>query len=120
MAFSNSERVKIRKYLGYPSFRSTDTSLESAIDLVGADVDGSAEVRIVLVNLATIETEISGLHGIALAEKVEESTLNPRRYADLRTAGRRECRQLAILLHATIADDAFATGGWSGGPLGAG
>lgn len=119
MAFTGPERIKIRKYLGWPAFAATSTALESSIDTVGADADGVAEVRIVLANLASIETEIAGLHGIALAEKVEESTLNKDRYRDLRTAGRRECRQLSILLNAEIRRDAFGSG-WVGGPLGAG
>lgn len=111
--FSNAQRIKIRKYLGWPAFRAASTVLESAIDAVGGDVDGQTEVEAVLTKLATIETEIDSLHSIALAKKVEESELNPDRYRDLRAAGRRECQQLAILLNTEVVRDAFSGGSMS-------
>lgn len=116
MAFTGAERIKIRKLLGWPAYASFDTALESAMDAVGADTDGAAETRTVLSNIATIESEMLSLHGIALAHKVEESTLNENRYRDLRAAGRREVQQLSILLNAAIRRDVFG-GGWSGGFL---
>lgn len=111
MAFTTAQKVKIRKYLGWPAYAFYDTSLESTIEAVGAIPEGQAEVEVVLANLATIETEITNLHGIALAQKVEESALNPKRYEDLRAAGRREVIQLATLLNAlgSIRSDVFAT-----------
>jgi hypothetical protein len=115
VAFTNAERVKIRIDLGWPGTSNWDSSLESAIDAAGADADITTEVQTVLARIDTIETEIAGLHGIALAEKVEESTLNPRRYSDLRTAGRREVKKLSAMLNnAEIRRDIFATG-WAGG-----
>lgn len=117
MAFTNAERVKIRVFLGWPGTPNWDTSLESAIDLASNDTDVAAEVRAILANLATIETEMTGLHGLALASKVEESTLDPDRYRNLRTAGRREVRKLAAMLNnATVRRDVFSTG-WSGGSM---
>lgn len=115
MAFTSAERVKIRLYLGWPGTANWDSSLESAIDIASADADVTAEVQTILADIASIETEIRGLHGIALAEKVEESTLNPRRYPDLRAAGRREVKKLSAFLNdAEIRRDVFATG-WTGG-----
>lgn len=96
--FTTAQRVTIRKYMGFPAFAVASTTLESGIDACGNDVDMQAAVVSVLANLASIETEMAALHPIALADKVEESTLNRDRYRDLRAAGRRECMQLAILL----------------------
>ena len=112
--FTDANRIKIRKYLGWPAYRVTNTALESAIDECGSDVDAQAAVESVLTSIASVETEMAALHPIALAEKVEESTLNRNRYRDLRAAGRRECEQLAILLGTSVARDAFAGGGLTG------
>jgi len=119
MSFTNAEKVQIRTYMGWPAFATSETILEGAMDLVGADVDGAAYVRAILVRIASIETEIAGLHPIALADKVEESSLNPDRYRDLRTAGRREVRALAICFRVTPIRDIFGIG-WPGGFMAAG
>lgn len=111
-----AQRIKVKKYLGWPAYAVGDSRLEGVLDLVGADVDAQAAVESVLANLASIETEMAALHPIALADKVEESTLNRDRYRDLRVAGRRECQQLAILLNTEIRRDAFSAG-WSGGAM---
>lgn len=116
MAFSEAQKIKLRKLLGWPAYATADTTLESAIALIGANADAQAEVEAVLAKIAIIETEIEGLHSIALAQKVEESELNPNRYRDLRTAGRREVRQLSILLNTEVRRDVFGTG-FTGGFL---
>lgn len=117
MAFTNAQRVKIRKYLGWPAWRTSSTVLESAIDLVGADVDGQAEVVTHLANLATIETEINSLHSVAVAKRAEETELNPDRYRDLRAAGRRECQAIAIICNTDVVRDIFGGSGMVSGPL---
>jgi len=110
--FTTAQRVSIRRYMGFPLYAVASTTLESAIDACGDDVDMQAAVVSVLTNLASIETEIAALHAIALADKVEESTLNRDRYRDLRAAGRRECMQLATMLGLSgPARDAFGGGG---------
>lgn len=120
MAFTTAQVVKIRKYLGWPVWRTASTEIESAITLAGADAAQQAEIESILVNLASIEVEIANLHSLALASKAEETELNPRRYADLRAAGRRECTQLASAFDCAIRADVFAAGGLISGPLPAG
>lgn len=110
--FTTAQRVAIRRYLGFPLYAVASTTLESAIDACGNDVDMQAAVVSVLAAIASIETEIASLHPIALADKVEESTLNRDRYRDLRAAGRRECGQLANMLGmAGPVRDVFGGGG---------
>lgn len=118
MAFSEAQKVKIRTYLGWPAYATNATTLEGAIDLIGGLAEAQTEVEGVLAAIGTIEAEIESLHAIALASKVEESTLNPARYRDLRAAGRRECVRLAALMNADIRRDVFGAGGWHGGPTG--
>lgn len=116
MSFTPAERVTIRKYLGWPAFATSETILEGGMDLVGADTDGAASVRTVLSNLATIETQMLQLHKVAIASGIDKAELNPDRYRDLRTAGRREVQSLAIHFRVRPIRDYFSTG-WTGGSL---
>ena len=60
MAFTSAQKKDIRKYLGYPQLnRYRDTRLESAIDVVGEDVDASAEVVALLTEIAAIDAKIT-------------------------------------------------------------
>jgi hypothetical protein len=64
MAFTSAQKTAIRKYLGYPQLnRFRDSRLESAIDVVGADVDASAEVVALLIELAAIDAKITASAG---------------------------------------------------------
>jgi hypothetical protein len=116
MAFTEAQRVTVRRYLGRPPYATWDTMLEGSLQTIGALPDAQAAVEDVLANLATIESEIKQLHGIALASKVEESMLNPRRYEDLRGAGRREVQALAGLMGTEPVRDVFSPG-WAGGSM---
>ena len=119
MALTEAQKIKIRKYLGWPGYKTWSTKLESIFDLVDATASYQTEVELSLSNLATIETELLALHPLALAGKAEESTLNPNRYRDLCNAGARECNQLACLLGTDVERNVFSTG-FTGGSLGMG
>lgn len=117
MAFTTAQQIKIRFYLGFAAWQTSDSTLESAMAQVGGIPAAQVEVELVLSKLVAIEAEIDGLHSIALADKVEESKLNPYRYQDLAQAGRREVRRLSVLFgNCPIRRDVFG-GGWSGGSL---
>jgi hypothetical protein len=117
MPLSSRERMKVRAYLGYPAaVRWQLSSLENAIEITSQDEDACAEVRDVLARIVSVETELAGLDGLALAEKVEESSLRESRERKVRAQGRRECRRLASIISVKILNDVFAVA-WSSAPL---
>src|SRR6478735_11539331 len=61
MAFTETQKDQIRRYLGYPAaFRDQNYQLESMMDTVGANAVESASVVAILTELGTVDAVIAG------------------------------------------------------------
>ena len=109
MAFSNAQRVMIRRYVGWHVYGTFDTTIESSITLAGSDADAQAAIVSILASITEIEAQIFTQHSIAKVASAEEAKLNELAYAQLRTAGRRESNNLANALNVSIKKDVWAT-----------
>ena len=128
MAFTESDRVKIRTYLCYPQlFLQADPRLESAISAVQSIADGgtrpddSAElyVKAIVTDLETVDTKLKALWGPALATRADDVSLDvPRARAMLCAEGRRLVNRLAAQLDTRPLRDVFGPAPL-GGPLSA-
>jgi redox-regulated HSP33 family molecular chaperone len=60
MAFTDSQRDQIRRYLGYPAaFRDQTYQLESMMDTVGDNATEQASVEAILTELATVDAALA-------------------------------------------------------------
>jgi hypothetical protein len=108
MAFTEAQRVKIRKYLGYAGLYLTYYSkLESAITTVqseadgGSRPDGSTESLILatIAELEAIDTKLTALHEQVSVGGVDEIKLDPGKGIFLlRSEGRRKISVIANAL----------------------
>lgn len=122
--FTTAERVLIRRYLGAPSvLRYRDTRLEVELDRIGSDDPAMvAEIRSILADLATVETNLSTAMttaGLKRADEVEwyaGSTANAGNAAieGHKARGRMFCSRLSAALGVPIVHDAFGTKGYTG------
>ncbi len=117
MAFSEAQRVKIRKYLGFPdTFQQNNTRLESAMNVIGSRPDTQAAVEAVLTDLATAETQVAASFttaGLKRAEDVEwyEGGTEIRSKLGL---GRMHAARLSIIMGVPLVGDYFGTSGYQG------
>jgi len=123
MAFTETERSKIRIYTGRPLSPRRDIygsselgDVETAMDEVQANPDREAIVRAQLAVIAAIETEIAGVQGFLVMKKAEELTINENASNELRTNLTRECQFLAQMLGVKVHKSPTSTG-WTGGSL---
>jgi hypothetical protein len=117
MAFTEVQRVQIRRYLGWPGIRQAeDRSLEGAITAAqstgdgGVMADSSTETAIVsyLTSLAAIELQLTQLWESMLASKIETIEIDPARGAlALAMEGRRFVGLLADALDVRPRRDVF-------------
>lgn len=132
MAFTNAQKVQIRKWLGYPTlFRLEDVRLESAITVVGNDPDAQAEAEVILAKLNTgatsVETQLEdalGTAGLKRAEDIEwyqpgagssaASSGATAQQASLEHQGRILCSRLSQLFGVPLYGDAYGTRGYPG------
>jgi hypothetical protein len=122
MAFTSAEEAAIRKWLGVPQLnRYRDTRLESAIDVVGEDVDAKAQVIAILDALETLDTAITtalSTAGLKRADEVEwypgtsQSGNGP--ILVLLNRGRMLCSRLSQLVGVPLLGDAFGIAGYGG------
>lgn len=118
MAFTEADRVKIRKYLCFPNlYVQADPRLESAITTVqsiadgGSRPDNSAEldIKATLTKLATIETQLEVLWAPALATRADDVSLDVGRgQAILYKDGRRLINALSASLNTRPCRDYFS------------
>jgi hypothetical protein len=60
MAFSDAQKVSIRRYLGYPlGYYQLNTALESMMDKIGAIAVEQAAVETILTELVTVDTALA-------------------------------------------------------------
>lgn len=132
MAFTEAQKVQIRKWLGYPSiFRYKDVRLESAITVVGDDPDAQAEAESILARLSGGATSVDsqlddalGTAGLKRAEDIEwyqpgsgssaASSGATAQQASLEHAGRLLCSRLSQLFGVPLYGDAYGTRGYPG------
>lgn len=116
MAFSESDRVKIRRYLGFSAI-TLDTDLENAITNAQSTGDGGAmpddstetDLKAQLAELGAIEARISTLLEDAEAHRVDSITVdNARSIAVQRQEGRRRVRYLSAALETPPRRDVFS------------
>jgi hypothetical protein len=62
MAFTDTQKDQIRRYLGYSAaFRDQNYQLESMMDTVGANAVEQASVEAILTEIAALDTVLSGV-----------------------------------------------------------
>lgn len=116
MAFTEAEKVKIRRYMGWPPGK-TEPMYDSQIQRIqstaegGVMVDSSSEdeVRSILADLAQLQTDMKALWPTMEAGKVDELAVDgPRGIVVLRGEGRRLVMDMATILDAQPLRDAFS------------
>lgn len=118
MAFSEADRVQIRRWLGTSAmYASYDPILENAITAAQAISDGGARpdsstelaAKGWLTELATIETKWKDLYDTMLAHKIDESTVDAvRGLAGLKQIGRMYVGFLSDALSTPVKRDVFS------------
>jgi hypothetical protein len=124
MAFTEAQRVQIRHSLGYPDvFLDSNMRLESAMDVLGARVEASAEVVSILAEIAAARlalrpSSVDALHSRAGIKQVDEVQF----FGDARSAsasedsmrktGRTWVSELSVIFGVPIAHDIFSSGGY--------
>ncbi len=118
MAVTELERVKVRRYMGWPPGK-TEPRYDSLIDRIqstsdgGVMVDDSTELdlRAVLADIATIETRLRAQWDTMEAGKVDELGVDPvRAVVMLRSEGRRLVSYMASILDAQPLRNPFSPG----------
>jgi hypothetical protein len=117
MAFSPSDKAKIRMYMGWsPRFFQTDVALEQAMNAV----DNLPEVLALIQNalngsppgvlaaLEDIDAKIVASHSRLKADKVGSIQLNRREQKQLYKEGKRLVSRLATLLGTEVRRDVFS------------
>jgi hypothetical protein len=118
MAFTEAERVKVRRYLGFAAiYLQAEPMLENALSAVQSTADGGTrpdnstelDIRELLTHLATIETKLRELWNCSKTLKVDDVTVDPARaMLMLRMEGRRLVGYLAVALGTRPVRDVFS------------
>lgn len=118
-AWTEAERVKIRRYLGFSAiFTDSQPLLENAITSVLATADGGSRpnnatqvsIQAILTNLDELEAELKKLWKKAVATQVEDIKIDPARaMIVLRMEGRRLVTALSVSLGTTPCRDIFSS-----------
>lgn len=119
MSFAESDRVQIRRWLGYSAmYASRDPLLENAITAAQSTADGGSRpdastetaIKAWLTQLATIETRWQSLYDEMEAHKVDELVVDPvRALAGLKQIGRMYVGNLSDALSTPVKRDVFSS-----------
>lgn len=119
MAFTESDRVAIRRYLGFAGiFLEADPSLENAITTIQSVADGGTRpdntselaVKSYLTDLAAIEVKLKALWDCLGLGQVNKIVVDPlRAMLGLKTEGRRLVGYLADTLSTRPVRDVFSS-----------
>lgn len=122
MAFTETQKVEIRTWLGWSErFHQENTALEMAMSAVGQIAEAQAKVEEILTKLDSIETAITSALGRLKALKVGSIGLpGEKEIAVLRQEGRRWVGKLADRFGVDVEDDVFSPGRRRGFSSGAG
>ena len=89
MAWTDSERLKVRIYTGWSDrFAQDDGALERALNGTNGRPETETEIRALLADIAVIETELTNSHARYQAVKVGSIVLNQAETSKLRSRGR--------------------------------
>lgn len=123
MAFTEAQRVDLRKYLGYPDvYRQYNPRLESAFDVIGGRPDTQASIEALMVKIAAVDLAFSNalsLAGLKRAEEVEwyQAMVGKGISAPMAAAmalGRILIGRLSTTFGVPVYSDYFGPGGYSG------
>lgn len=118
MALTDTQKAKIRQYLGWSArYHTNDDALEKAMVTIGDLPEDEARVTAALTVLETLDTELTEARGRLKASVVGSITLNANEIAWLRSEGRRVVKRIAAILGVEIRSDAFGSGGSRGGVI---
>jgi hypothetical protein len=120
MAFSSAQETQIRAYLGYPQvYRYANPRLESAIAVVGDDVDATNLAVSIMASIANVDAQIASVGlpsaGLSRLDKGDVE-LHPdnAQLGGMRETGRMYCGRLSDLFGVPVANDYFGNNGYSG------
>jgi hypothetical protein len=115
MALINSQKAKIRRYLGYPDVnREMHLGLEGAMTAISAE--GETEVTDLLTKIASVETTLVASQGRQKVIKAEEVTLaGEGEIRALWREGNRYASTLASILDVPLRRNPFGAGSSSSG-----
>lgn len=119
MAFTETQKVQLRKWLGYPALhRQVNTWLESAIDVVGGMPESQLEVEAILAKLATVDPSIDDSMTSAGLKRAEdlEWYQGGAVMTGVARVGQMYCQRLSTIFAIPLGDDAFGQAP-SGGPI---
>lgn len=122
MAFTNAEKTKIRRYLGFSElWKQIDMRLESQLDALPlTNPDAETEVRTTLTRIVAIDEAIQSkaLTRLDASEIIGEvKLLGPAQLTALRAQGRMLVNQIAITFSVEPFRDYFDEGGGSMGGM---
>lgn len=117
MAFTDAQKAKIRRYLGYPDvFRYANTRLESAIDVIGGRAEVQALVEADLTALDAVDTKLSSVAssqgGLKRIDDIE--FYEGQAVSQIQSDGRRLVGRLSITFGVPVQGDVFGSGGYTG------
>lgn len=118
MAFTEADRVQLRKWLGYSAlYASRDPILESAITSSQSTADGGSRpdnttelaIKSYLTELTTLETTVKDLYEQMQAHKLDDITIDPLRgLAGLHKIGRQYVGHISDALSTPVKRDVFS------------
>lgn len=120
MALTESQKVQVRKYLGYPSlYANSFFVLNTYLDAISAEIQ--TEVESILARIVNVETAIDKAIKTAGLETV--GTGDPGFYegaklSELRSLGMGFCNQLSLILGLKILFNPFGSGGFGAPSMG--
>lgn len=111
MAFTATEKVKIRFYCGWSArFHQFDSRLEQAISAVEVDTDTETFVRGIIADCDDTRTKLTAAHSRLKAMKVGSIGLSgPNELMMLRSEGRRHTGELCSVLGVERRHDVFGS-----------
>ncbi len=120
MAFTSSEKTKIRHYLGYPQvYRFEDPRLEGAIDTVGNDADAVSLVQDLLAKIDNVRAQLGSVAlpsaGLKSLDKGDVELYDHNAQTEgMRGIGRGYCAELSGLFGIPLHTDIFGEVGYAG------
>ncbi len=111
MAFTETQRVAIRTWLGWSErFHQTNSALEQAMNAVEGVAEAQANVEVILTELDSIEVALKDARNRLKASKVGSIDLNKNEVPFLRSEGRRWVGKLARRFGVRVMGDPFSAG----------
>lgn len=113
MALSETQKVQVRKYLGYPSLYSNSFfALNSALDAVSPEIQ--TELEAILASLVLVENALAGTlttAGLSSVGQGDPEWYEGAKLSEIRSEGNRFCARLSSVLGIKLKDFAFGENG---------